>query len=348
MNSMSLRLMIGCAALLGLPLLGVWLAGLPMARYAEFPPGDLVIQHAPFSWPVWIGLAVIEGYFLLQAIRAARRGTGVRSPTSSRPFPWWGWLGLAWIAAWWIIAWNRFPALAYIQGHTFTPLWLGYIVVINAATFRVSGRCLLTHDTRYLLKLFPLSAGFWWFFEYLNRFVQNWMYHGVSAWSPLEYFLLATFSFSTVLPAVMSTTEWLASCGVACRADDRPAKAPGSAIRWVIFFASAGCLFFLGLAPNLLFPFLWLAPLGCLILIYPADHFHTVFPSVGTVLRLSIAALICGFFWELWNLHSLAKWVYHVPFVQRFHIFEMPILGYFGYLPFGWECAWLAAMVRRP
>jgi hypothetical protein len=28
-----------------------------------------------------------------------------------------------------------------------------------------------------------------------------------------------------------------------------------------------------------------------------------------------------------------------VPYVQRFEIFAMPILGYAGYLPFGLECA---------
>jgi hypothetical protein len=40
----------------------------------------------------------------------------------------------------------------------------------------------------------------------------------------------------------------------------------------------------------------------------------------------------------LWNWHSLAKWVYTVPGVERWHIFEMPLLGYAGYLPFGLEC----------
>jgi hypothetical protein len=48
--------------------------------------------------------------------------------------------------------------------------------------------------------------------------------------------------------------------------------------------------------------------------------------------------LICGFFWELWNWKSLAKWIYTVPFVERWHVFEMPLLGYAGYLPFGLEC----------
>jgi hypothetical protein len=49
----------------------------------------------------------------------------------------------------------------------------------------------------------------------------------------------------------------------------------------------------------------------------------------------------------MWNFYSLAKWVYHVPFVQRFHVFEMPILGYAGYLPFGLECSVVAEMVLK-
>ncbi|MCF7761993.1 MAG: hypothetical protein K9M98_15935, partial [Cephaloticoccus sp.] len=58
-----------------------------------------------------------------------------------------------------------------------------------------------------------------------------------------------------------------------------------------------------------------------------------------------VAALVCGFFWELWNFHSLAHWVYTVPGVERWHIFEMPAAGYTGYLPFGLECLLVAERV---
>jgi hypothetical protein len=65
------------------------------------------------------------------------------------------------------------------------------------------------------------------------------------------------------------------------------------------------------------------------------------------VLSSALAALICGFFWEMWNDYSLAKWTYQVPFVQRFQVFEMPILGYAGYLPFGLMCAVISSMVLK-
>jgi hypothetical protein len=44
-----------------------------------------------------------------------------------------------------------------------------------------------------------------------------------------------------------------------------------------------------------------------------------------------------AFFWEMWNYLSFPKWVYHVPWGNWFHIFEMPMLGYGGYLPFALE-----------
>jgi hypothetical protein len=59
----------------------------------------------------------------------------------------------------------------------------------------------------------------------------------------------------------------------------------------------------------------------------------------------AMAALFCGWFWEMWNYYSLAKWEYAIPFVHRYEIFEMPILGYAGYLPFGLECAVLVDML---
>jgi hypothetical protein len=60
-----------------------------------------------------------------------------------------------------------------------------------------------------------------------------------------------------------------------------------------------------------------------------------------------LSALVCGFFWEMWNYGSLVKWVYGIPFVDRFHLFEMPVLGYSGYLPFGLECVVIGESVRE-
>jgi len=255
----------------------------------------------------------------------------------------------------WILAWTRFPWFAGLQMFTFTPLWLAYVVVVNALTYRRGGRCMLVDRPAHLLRLFVFSAVFWWFFEYLNRFVQNWHYVGIGALPPWKYFVFATLPFSTVLPAVLSTAEWLATFprlteGLA----DGPRLAPSrprlaSAVALVL--AGAG-LAGIGVFPDLLFPLLWVSPLAILVALQSLSGGETVLTDVTRgdwrqVVRLALAALVCGVFWELWNYHSLAKWVYTVPYVNRFKVFEMPVLGYAGYLPFGLECAIIAGLVER-
>jgi hypothetical protein len=47
----------------------------------------------------------------------------------------------------------------------------------------------------------------------------------------------------------------------------------------------------------------------------------------------------------MWNAHSLAKWEYNIPFVHAFEVFEMPVLGYAGYLPFGLVCVVISQIV---
>ena len=47
----------------------------------------------------------------------------------------------------------------------------------------------------------------------------------------------------------------------------------------------------------------------------------------------------------MWNIGSLARWAYTVPYVDRYRIFAMPILGYGGYLPFGLECLAVGQLV---
>jgi len=355
--------------LIGLPLAGVLVAGRDVATYLEFPPRTQHVEHAPFSWPIFIGLSIIILATMLPFLIRIILTNGTRSRISATlpksqtaagihvpaRFPWWGWLAVALGILFWVLAWTRLPGAEAFQLYTFTPQWLCYIVVINALSWRKTGRCLLTHDTPFFLWLFPLSAGFWWFFEYLNRFVQNWTYTGCEHYTPLHYFVAATLPFATVLPAVLSTEEWLAThprntAGLDGFLPIRIGKP--KRIAGITLLASAASLFFIGWFPDVLFPLLWVAPLLLLLAFQALGNHPPTFPELKTgdwrrVYRLCLAALICGFFWELWNWQSLAQWTYSVPYVGRFHLFEMPLLGYAGYLPFGLECAVIAELIRK-
>jgi len=231
---------------------------------------------------------------------------------------------------------------------------LAYILTVNALTFRRTGRCLLLDRTSRFFLLFPLSAVFWWSFEYLNRFVQNWQYAGVQ-FGPGEYILYATLSFSTVLPAVMSTREFILSFAFIQSRYRAFLHVRLSHPPWwgaFILCAAAAGLAGLGIWPDHLFALLWVSPLLILVSFQAMNKEATIFSPLVRgdwtgVLASALAALMCGFFWEMWNSWSLAKWTYQVPFVQRFEVFEMPILGYAGYLPFGLECAVISELILK-
>jgi hypothetical protein len=109
----------------------------------------------------------------------------------------------------------------------------------------------------------------------------------------------------------------------------------------------------IGIWPDSLYPLLWVSPLLIITSLQAISGERTVFSSVtrGDWRRIycsAIAALICGFFWEMWNFHSAAKWVYTVPYVYRYLVFEMPLLGFGGYLPFGLECAVIGMLIPDP
>jgi hypothetical protein len=331
-----------------LPLLGAAAAGKPLAGYLQFPPRTPDIPHAPFSLPVFLGLALL---ILATTAPFFRRllsfpaVPGRRSPAGS--LPWWGWAGAALGAASWILAWGRFPWMGALQAHTFTPLWAAFILLVNALVCRRTGGCLLLSRTRRFLLLFPVSAAFWWSFEYLNRFVGNWYYPDPPGFGAGEYFLFATLPFATVLPAVLSTRELLLSFP---RVDGAfrewgPLSPPSPRrIGLAALLLSCAGLFAVGIVPDLVFPMVWVAPPLLLISLAALRGEPHSLSGIAegdwrSFAASSLAALSCGFFWEMWNYGSLAKWVYAVPYVDALHIFEMPLLGYAGYLPFGVLCA---------
>ena len=347
----------GAAMLLGLPLLGVYLAGHDPREYAEFPPLTRYVEHAPFSWLAFalmaIGILAVVLPFVIRIVRSWR--TVPKGPTTTNRLPWWGWCGLAFGAVAWVLAWTRFVWFAPLQAFTFSPLWLAFIVTVNALTHRRSGHCTMIDRPGFFALLFPVSAAFWWFFEYLNRFVQNWVYEGVEALSAADYVLFATLPFATVLPAVFGVVEWLRSYPRLTAGLDRfvvlRTARPKAWSVAVLLLSGAG-LAGIGIGSNYLYPLLWVAPLLLIVCIQVLRGRPTIFNPLQQgdwreLVRWALAALICGFFWELWNIASLARWVYNVPFVGRFRIFEMPVLGYAGYLPFGLQCAVVTLGVDR-
>lgn len=320
-------------------------------------PEKLWNFRRPFSWPFFFAML---GGVLLVLFPFLKRGFFPPKTTAPQPttgtrhrFPLFGWIGLVLGIVGWILAWNRFPWFDWGQRHTYLILWAAYILVINALCIKRSGRSPMTsHPFAYFLT-FPTSALFWWFFEFLNRFVWNWYYRGVAEMSAPEYAFFATCSFSTVLPAVCSTAAWLKTFRPFH--DDRFQNMAQISIRTPGMILSLLALSLIGLTgivflPQTTYPLLWISPLCVFLLlqVFMKEESVADLVTVGDwrlFVRFALAALICGLWWETWNWHSLAKWVYAVPFVHAFQVWEMPILGFAGYLPFGIECAAVTAWI---
>ena len=331
-------------------------------------PEKLWNYRCPFNWWAFLGMVSFTVLcmkpFVCRAFRAGRVATccdraGEYGRSKLRPspparFPWFGWLGVVILAVSWWLSWHRYDWFRPCQVHcSYFPLWTGFILVMNGLCVKRSGHSPLTDHFWPYLATFPASSLFWWFFEYLNRYVWNWYYLGIADLGAFEYSFYATICFASVLPGVAAVAAWLHTFpAFADEAYDDMARVNLRHPGWCVFLAVVSAIGLTGIVffPQYAYPFLWISPLAVFILVQNLLKEPSVLDTFAkgnwsVFFRFSLAALICGFCWETWNFYAAAKWVYAVPWVHRFQIWEMPLIGFGGYLPFGVECAAVTAWI---
>lgn len=252
----------------------------------------------------------------------------------------------AWYCAWARVEWDA----AWLPLHTpwaymFFPIWLGFILVLDGFNVLRSGTSPLTRGPARFAVMFLASVAFWWVFEALNSSVNNWHYKLDQPYSALRYNAMASLCFSTVLPAVMEMAELTASIPwlrPILRYDKPGPRLPQRAAFALI---GVGVVMFVlpFLFPRYTFPLVWLS---LIFILDPLANLagrksafaHLLARDWQWIVAIALAGICCGFCWEMWNSLSLPKWSYTVPFVDAApHLFEMPLPGYLGYLPFAVE-----------
>ena len=254
-------------------------------------------------------------------------------------------VGLALVALAWILSWlpHALDETDLLRTHIlFFPLWVGYSLTVDYIVWWRKGSSLLRRNWRAYIGLFLISAPAWWIFEVINWRTANWEYLGREQFSDLAYALLASLAFSTVIPAVFGTAELVSTFAWLKRLPDGPRIPITRPVVVGVFLLGAVTFALMMALPRYFFPFIWLSPFLMLgaVNVWMGNRSLTDGLPVGNwrpLVAMMLGALICGFFWELWNFYSYPKWIYHVPFVDFWRVFEMPILGYGGYLPFGLE-----------
>jgi hypothetical protein len=271
-------------------------------------------------------------------------------------FPLSGWLGLGALAgAEWLMFRHVEPVATF-----FTPIaWSAYLLIADSAVFAITGRSRMRNAPRDFLRVTALSIPLWLIFEVYNLRLQNWEYTGVPValvWGLLGY----CWSFATITPAILETAELIEAFGWFKRR--RELKIPVSVVR-VMMFTGGVCLILPVVLPRHIAAYLFcLVWIGFYLLFDPLN-FRLGLPSLlgdisygrrSRMYSLLASGWVCGWLWEFWNYWAAAKWHYIFPIFQAHKIFEMPLPGYLGFLPFAVECfvmyvtaAWLIGWIPR-
>ena len=220
--------------------------------------------------------------------------------------------------------------------------WYGLIFTFDQLIRRREGRSLILRCGPGFLLLLFWSAVIWYFFELLNFRLQNWYYVFVIDHSVIRP-LGTVLSFATVLPGIFWIDHYLSCCGICREVRGFPRRFSPGGLRNLQL---AGLLFLVlpMLFPTYFFPLVW----GILFLFLAPINYRRGGNGLlrqleegnyGPLLRMLLAGLIAGFFWESLNFWARAKWIYTVPFFDRLKLFEMPVAGFLGFPPFAVECA---------
>ena len=254
-------------------------------------------------------------------------------------FKWYGLLGALMIV---LAEVNFIFKLEPFASWYFPIIWFGCIFVIDSLIYKLRKHSLMHNDRQQFIFLMALSAIIWWIYELLNAQTGNWNYWSNGApvaGMTLFIFAKRTLEFSTVLPAFFETFELFKTLNLFSHAQLKKVHK----ITKLFLFAMVGFgIFSLAaqlIAPKIFYPLIWLA---FFFILDPINYLHKQ-PSIIKHLedrRLHVPAItllsgiVLGILWEFWNYWAVIKWTYNIPYLGFLKVFEMPILGYLGYLPF--------------
>ena len=273
-----------------------------------------------------------------------------------RPFPAHGYLGIVALLLGETLMLRGVEPIATF----FTPIaWSAYILIADAAVLALTNRSRLNDAPIVLARMAVLSVPLWLIFEAYNVRLQNWIYTGVPRdWTGA--FLGYGWSFATITPAMFETADLVEA--LLPPLPGKPWRVTPAAEN-VLIVLGAACLITPLVLPRHIAAYTFLLVwIGFVLLLDPVNKRLGLPSFLGDLSEgfrrrmysFFLAGWICGWLWEFWNNWAAAKWHYIFPIAQNWKIFEMPVPGYLGFLPFALECfvmyvtaAWLAGWLKR-
>jgi hypothetical protein len=236
-------------------------------------------------------------------------------------------------------------------GRYFTPIqWTGLILFLDGLHRRRAGTSWISDHLREFLLLCVISIGSWAIFEWYNVYLKNWTYLNLPA-NILERYFGYAWAFATISPGMFLIYLTLDDL-VPGTDPEIPPRLP-DAVFYSFVVLGLACL-----VVPMIRPSTWMTPLvwmGFAFFLDPivgrmggrsilAEFFTGHFRSMPLFF---LAGLIAGLLWEFWNYWAISKWEYDVPYWGHIKMFEMPVLGFFGFMPFIIESYAIYQFARR-
>ncbi|GGB23446.1 hypothetical protein [Puia dinghuensis] len=255
----------------------------------------------------------------------------------------------------------------WLNDWSLLPLWWGFVLVLDGIVYyRNAGRSLAATATTELIAMGVLSVSGWLLFEYFNFFIRlNWYYPFSGLLHHDKFLIYAVLGSSAFIPMAFEWYQLLCTFpGLAVKYKFGPKVVWPLWVRMTILIVALAGLVASAFYPNDLFFIVWLSPLIILAIGLGMLGIWTPFISIkqrgdwSFLLVFAPTFLFQGFVLEGANWLSVkhlangeasgfnpAYWHYCIPYVNQMHIFEMPLLGYLGYIPFSVYCwIWFIAM----
>jgi hypothetical protein len=358
-----LLLLIG--AIIYVPWIAVYLAngGIP-PDYFMYPPTEARpkpgFHLGIFISFVGVGLLILVLYVFPRVFGFKKVPKPTGGTVTFKRLPIWFWLGLiTWGVPLYLFS-IQAPGPNWITNWALLPLFWGFTLLLDGIVYAINnGDSMVAKRPTDLIGIGVASISGWMLFDYLNFYIErNWYYPAADQVNThnYEFLIYAALGSSGFFPMAF---EWYYLLRKVKVLNSKYSNGPKIKVpRWLLIVFIGICLvgmFITPAHPDKWFYILWLAPLIIIASGLSLAGVWTPFTPLRNgdwtaLLTFALTYLIQGVLLEAWNYisadhsngalltYNAAYWQYCLPYVHRYLLFEMPALGYLGYLFFSIHC----------
>ena len=350
-----------------IPYFGAWFGfdGVFPPDYFQYPR-IIPPAKADFSLlyfiPIAIACILVALLYIYPRIFGFKKSTVTSQRTIAKTnFPVWFWLGLIIWGVSLFTFWAKLSNPKWLTFWTDIPLYWGITITLDGIVYKLTGgKSIMSQNPREIIAIGIASIPGWITYEYLNFYLEeNWYYPAGGLIPNTQFVLYAFLGASGLMPMAFEMyTLFNVSTSFRNKYILGPKIKAGKWTKIFLLLASFVGMFVTGLFPDNLFFLIWLAPPTILAITLEELGIWTPFRPIAEkgnwspFLLFTLTYLVVGAILEAQNYVSAAHlahgvfdysfnpsyWQYSLPYVEKFKVFELPILGYFGYLPFAIYC----------